>query len=69
MDAPGDISLAEGGGSGLVWLVNGIELPFVERTEPHRPWLEESTGWASPEAPGPDADDAPREEGETLLWL
>lgn len=68
MDAPDGIPVIEGGGPGLVWLVNGAELPFVERTEPHRPWLEESTGWASSEAPGP-AEDAPQEGGDTLLWL
>lgn len=68
MDAPGDIPVVEGGPSGLVWLVDGEELPFVERSEPHRPWLEESTGWASTSA-SPSEGDVSLDEGETLLWL
>lgn len=68
MEAPGDIPVVEGGPSRLVWLVDGAELPFIERSEPHRPWLEESTRWASSAPPVPGGD-GPRDEGETLLWL
>lgn len=68
MDSPGDIPAPEGGHHGLVWLVNGTELPFVEQAEPHRPWLEESAGWVSSGAPGPDVD-VSCEMAETLLWL
>lgn len=58
-DAPG----------GIVWLENGEERPFELLPERRRPWLEESSAWATPEGesgerPDDDGDDAPE-----LIWL
>ena len=59
----------EGGGpcGDLIWLVDGDELPFEDVSADFRPWLEESSDWASEETPpespaGPPASD-------NLVWL
>ena len=57
-DAPG----------GIVWLENGVERPFEPFPERRRPWLEESSAWATPEGESgerpDDGDDLP-----ALIWL
>lgn len=61
-------------GPGIVWLVNGRELPFDDEGEPPRTWLEESSSWgthdgdASHDDADADADDG-KGDPPKLVWL
>lgn len=59
-------------GPGIVWLVNGRELPFDEEGEPPRTWLEESSSWGVRDADASD-DESVGEDGKAdspkLVWL
>lgn len=59
-------------GPGIVWLVDGHELPFDDEGEPPRTWLEESSGWGTrdDDAPGPHGDDSDdKDEPPQLIWV
>lgn len=56
---------------GIVWLVDGHELPFGDEGEPPRTWLEESSNWGSHAGDASD-DDADADDGEEpprLIWV
>lgn len=60
------------GSSGIVWMVDGREVPFETTGEPHRPWLEESSAWGEPGAPSGRPEGGERDDGSEpprLLWV
>ncbi|WP_455136596.1 hypothetical protein [Thermophilibacter sp.] len=57
-------------GPGIVWLVDGRELPFDDEGEPPRTWLEESSAWgARDDAPAGDDDGDDEGEPPRLIWV
>ena len=76
MRAEGDIlssgsgAARSGGAGGLVWMVDGDERPFEDIPAEVRPWLEESSDWAS-EGRSSEDEKPPAEPpaSDSLVWL
>lgn len=60
------------GSSGIVWMVDGREVPFEAAGESRRPWLEESSAWGEPAAPAERPEEGEKDDGSEspqLLWV
>lgn len=62
----------EDGDTGIVWMIDGREVPFEAAGESRRPWLEESSAWGEPDAPAELPEDGEKDddtEPPELLWV
>lgn len=60
----------DGDEGGIVWMVDGHEVPFEAVGESRRPWLEESASWGDGEQRPPKKDDGSEPSAPSeLIWV
>ena len=60
------------GDTGIVWMIDGREIPCEAAGESRRPGREESSAWGEPDAPAELPEDGEKDddaEPPELLWV